>query len=98
MTLVVTVRATGFGTPMRLSTPARSEGPSFRRKKRLRAKNDSPSASDATSMMPVARPPTNVEIVSGTFCLTLSAALDAPDESTPASSSQPWILSTAEPA
>ena len=89
MTLPVIVRATGIGTPMWPSTPARSEGPSLRRKKRLRAANERPSASDAISVMPFARPPTNVEMTCGVSCLTLSVALDAPDESTPASSSQP---------
>ena len=91
----VIVRATGFGTPMCCSTPARSEGPSLSRKKRLRTANERPSASDVISVMPVARPPTSVEMTCGASALTLPEALDAPDESTPASSSQPWMSSTA---
>ena len=88
-----TMWPTGRGTPRWRSTHARITGPSFRKKKRLRAVNERKTASDARASTPVATPvrrawkPLLSPAPASLFaCCALS-------ELTPRSWSQPWILS-----
>ena len=90
------VCATGcFHAHVLVRPSARIEGPSLSRKKRLRAANDRPSASDAISSIPLTMPWMNVDAAEETLSLVVSLALEAPDESTPASVSQPSTFSAA---
>jgi hypothetical protein len=91
----VTVRATGAGIPMWRSVQARITGPSLSRKNRLSAVNERKTASEASALTPVATPFSSAWNALLTVVLASSEALCAWPALTPASCSQPWILSTA---
>ena len=89
-------RAAGSGTPRCPSTHRRMTGPSLSRKKRLNTARLIPNTSDASPLIPLATPFVSVAMAAGTADARLDRTLSAPDESTPASFSQPSIFWTAE--
>src|SRR3954469_20649070 len=92
----VIVSATRLGTPRCPLNQRRSSGPSFRSMKVLKALNAMKKPSDASPLIPAARPCVNTAMMSGTDDFRLSEDAEAPDWSTPRFFSHCWNLSAAE--